>query len=209
MEVISHRGYWKTPEEKNEMVAFDRSFSLGFGTETDVRDHNGELVICHDLPTGNPLYYSDYLLSLSRLAKQPLTQAINIKADGLAFPLAEAMKGCEHPWFVFDMSIPDTFMQLKAGNQVFVRMSEYEPYPTAFEGKAKGIWLDGFHSRWFGPDDVAQLLDKGWQVCIVSPELHKRPDYLEFWQALKPLKNRDGLILCSDLPEEAVAAIEL
>lgn len=209
MEVISHRGYWKTPEEKNEMVAFDRSFSLQFGTETDVRDHNGGLVICHDMPTGNPMPYADYLASLKRNAKRPLTQAINIKADGLAVPLAEAMKDCGHPWFVFDMSIPDTIMQLKAGNPVFVRMSEYEPYPEAFEGKAKGIWLDGFDSRWFTVDTVTDLLNKGWEVCIVSPELHKRADYAEFWQALKPLKDREGLILCSDLPEDAVSALEL
>jgi len=209
MEVISHRGYWVMPDEKNELVAFDRSFSLGFGTETDVRDHNGKLVICHDLPKGSPMQFGDYLASLARNAQRPLTQAINIKADGLAEPLAKAMRGVKHPWFVFDMSIPDTLMQLKAGNPVFVRMSEYEPYQPAFEGKARGVWLDGFHARWFTVDTISQLLDKGLEVCVVSPELHKRDDYAAFWKALKPLKNRDGLILCSDLPEDAAATLGL
>ena len=39
MMILSHRGYWK---EKNLPIAFERSFSLGFGTETD---YKGELVI--------------------------------------------------------------------------------------------------------------------------------------------------------------------
>ena len=38
MQVISHRGYWKAASEKNTQTAFKRSFSLGYGTETDVRD---------------------------------------------------------------------------------------------------------------------------------------------------------------------------
>ncbi len=51
MQVISHRGYWKSAAEKNTTTAFARSFALGYGTETDVRDLNGELVISHDMPT--------------------------------------------------------------------------------------------------------------------------------------------------------------
>lgn len=49
MIVLSHRGYWKNSLEKNKFVAFERSFSMGFGTETDIRDFNGELVISHDI----------------------------------------------------------------------------------------------------------------------------------------------------------------
>ena len=55
MIVLSHRGYWKTAVEKNTPTAFKRSFELGFGTETDVRDRNGELVISHDMPNGSEI----------------------------------------------------------------------------------------------------------------------------------------------------------
>jgi len=41
MLVISHRGYWKELAEKNRPIAFERSFALGFGTETDIRDYKG------------------------------------------------------------------------------------------------------------------------------------------------------------------------
>ena len=73
IEVISHRGYWKTPEERNAPVAFERSFSLGFGTETDVRDcvRDGvsELVISHDIPRGGEFAFAD-MLRLARVIRE-------------------------------------------------------------------------------------------------------------------------------------------
>ncbi|HQT44263.1 MAG TPA: hypothetical protein PLD79_09695, partial [Halothiobacillus sp.] len=88
MIILSHRGYWKDAAEKNLPVAFGRSFDLGFGTETDVRDVAGKLVISHDMPRGDELSLEDMLDILSG---RDLPMAMNIKADGLAKPLAEAM----------------------------------------------------------------------------------------------------------------------
>lgn len=207
MEVISHRGYWKTPDEKNGLVAFDRSFALGFGTETDIRDHDGRLVISHDMPIDRPMPIEVYLDSLKRKATKPLLQALNIKADGQAELLAKALAGVQHPWFVFDMSIPDTLQHLKVGNPVYARMSEYEPFPEALKSRIKGIWLDGFEGIWYSADTIRGLLDQGLGVCVVSPELHKRADYADFWRSLIPFRDHPGLSLCSDLPEEAVATI--
>jgi glycerophosphoryl diester phosphodiesterase len=203
MEVISHRGYWKSPLEKNLPVAFERSFSLGFGTETDVRDHDGRLVISHDMPTGDVLSFETYLNCLASRATRPLLQAINIKADGLARALAQAMKDNPNPWFVFDMSLPDTLMQLKAGNPVYMRMSEYESIPAQLESRIRGVWLDAFEGQWFGIDTIKSLLDRGLSVCVVSPELHKREDCAVLWAALRPLRDAKGLSLCTDLPEQA------
>ena len=45
MIILSHRGFWKTKDEKNTITSFKRSFDCGFGTETDLRDHDGEIVI--------------------------------------------------------------------------------------------------------------------------------------------------------------------
>ena len=47
MVILSHRGYWKDAR-KNSVDAFKASFVREFGTETDIRDYNGELVISHD-----------------------------------------------------------------------------------------------------------------------------------------------------------------
>jgi hypothetical protein len=207
MEVLSHRGYWTEASEKNTPAAFERSFALGFGTETDVRDHDGRLVISHDMPTGEALAFETYLDCLARKATRPLLQAINIKADGLASALARTMKDCAHPWFVFDMSLPDTLGQLRAGNPVYLRMSEYEDVPPALESRIQGVWLDAFERTWYGVDTIAALLARGLAVCVVSPELHKRDDYETLWTALKPLRDRAGLSLCTDLPEQALACL--
>ena len=209
MDVLSHRGYWTDASEKNTPAAFERSFALGFGTETDVRDHDGRLVISHDMPTGEALAFEAYLGCLARKATRPLLQAINIKADGLATALARTMKDIAHPWFVFDMSLPDTLGQLRAGNPVYLRMSEYEDVPPALESRIHGVWLDAFERTWYGVDTIAALLARGLAVCVVSPELHKRDDYETLWTALKPLRDRAGLSLCTDLPEQALACLGL
>ena len=63
-----------------------------------------------------------------------------------------------------------------------------------------------FDESWITPEAIAAHLQAGKQVCLVSPELHKRP-HLDFWVRLKahPIYRDDRLILCSDLPEDAVA----
>ena len=53
MIVLSHRGYWTNEQEKNKTVAFIRSFELAFGTETDIRDYKGELIISHNIADDN------------------------------------------------------------------------------------------------------------------------------------------------------------
>jgi hypothetical protein len=107
------------------------------------------------------------------------------------------------------MSLPDTLGQLRAGNPVYLRMSEYETIPAALESRIRGVWLDAFEHTWYGVDTIAALLDRGLAVCVVSPELHKRDDYEALWTALQPLRDRSGLSLCTDLPEQALACLGL
>jgi hypothetical protein len=197
--ILSHRGYWKNAAEKNLPVAFHRSFDLGFGTETDVRDCAGKLLISHDPPSGKEMTLDD-LLDIMGGRNLPL--AMNIKADGLAVMLRDAMKRRGHTnWFVFDMSIPDMRQQLLAGNPVYARISEVEA-EMDWHKDAKGIWLDAFNGQWHGVPVIQALRAKGRKVCIVSPELHKAP-HMQYWQSLLPLAKDDGTLLCSDLPEEA------
>ena len=104
MIVLSHRGYWTSREQRNTREAFLRSFSLGFGTETDVRDRAGTLVISHDPPVGGEMTLDEFL-ALPGALEVPL--AINVKADGLAETLGAAMAAAGHrDWFAFDMSVP-------------------------------------------------------------------------------------------------------
>lgn len=201
MEIISHRGYWLTPEEKNAVVAFERSFALSYGTETDVRDYAGRLLISHDPPRGDELDL-DGLLRLAGPGRPTL--AINVKADGLAAAIGKTMRAHDYErWFVFDMSVPDTRQQLTAGNPVFVRMSEYEQHPP-FLDAAAGIWLDAFEDDGWRVPALAGLLSQGKRICLVSPELHRRAPH-PFWMALRDagLHIHDRVTLCTDVPEEA------
>lgn len=201
MIVISHRGYWTSLEERNTEAAFRRSFDLGFGTETDVRDLAGQLVISHDPPIGGEMSLRDYLAVPGATA---LTQAINVKADGLALQIGRALRAAEvADWFVFDMSLPDTIQQVKAGNPVFLRMSEYEPSPPLLS-QAAGVWLDAFETRWWDRQTIEALIGIGKRVCVVSPELHRRP-HLDAWEALRPIAALPSLLLCTDFPEAARA----
>lgn len=192
--------------EKNTLAAFERSFAMGFGTETDFRDRLGELVIAHDLPGQESLSAERFWEIFSRIDRR-LPLAINIKADGLQGLLKSALvrHGVEN-YFLFDMSVPDAVFSIKQGLRVFTRHSDVEQVPS-FYARAAGVWMDAFFDEsWITPEAIASHLQAGKQVCLVSPELHKRP-HLDFWARLKahPIHRDDRLILCSDLPENAVA----
>ena len=138
MHLISHRGYWVNENEKNKINAFHRAFKFGFGAEIDLREYKGELLVSHDLLCGEELNF-DQILSIwdgeSKLA-------LNIKEDGLASIIQSKMKPyASENWFVFDMSIPDTFLYLNMGIKTYIRESEYENYPLLVS-KSSGIWLD-------------------------------------------------------------------
>ncbi|WP_281199422.1 MULTISPECIES: phosphodiesterase [Acinetobacter] len=199
MKILSHRGYWKEASEKNSVTAFLRSFNLNFGTETDLRDQNGEIVISHDIPKNDSLLFKNFLKALN---DKPLTLALNVKADGLAKELKKILQGYpELNYFVFDMSIPDMKSYLDLGISVFTRVSDVEQIPIWLE-YSDGIWLDAFSHDWYDIEVIHKLLATGKQVCVVSPELHKR-DYNEVWNMLYPLRTCAALMLCTDFPEDA------
>ncbi len=147
MLILSHRGCWKRPNEKNTEAAFVRSFALGFGTETDVRDANGRLVISHDPPAlgANPLPFDAFCRLYKDHGGDALPLALNVKSDGLQTLLKAALEMHEITnYFVFDMSVPDGLECLRHGLPVFTRRSEYETQPSFYE-KAAGVWMDCFH----------------------------------------------------------------
>lgn len=209
MKILSHRGYWQMPQEKNTVTAFHRSFTLGFGTETDIRDLDGTLVISHDPPRAGTQTL-DSFLTLHRELGPGLTLALNIKADGLQAQLKKSLEEfAVSDYFVFDMSVPDLLGYYKAGLTFFTRLSEYEREPALLE-KASGVWLDSFIGEWYQDDLILSLVDSGKRLCIVSPELHGRP-HLPLWERLSRLKERGDLpvMLCTDLPEEALGYFDL
>lgn len=204
MIILSHRGYWKETQEKNLPIAFERSFSLGFGTETDIRDYKGELVISHDIADENCISVKE-MFEVYNKYDNTLSLALNIKADGLQLKLKKLLEEYKiENYFVFDMSIPDGLGYLKQNIKAFTRESEYEKVPSFYE-EACGIWLDEFQCHWITKEVIEKHMKNNKKICIVSPDLHKR-EYEKEWQHYKEIEEElgiDNLMICTDFPEIA------
>jgi len=204
LEVLSHRGYWKKITEKNQSAAFERSFSLGFGTETDIRDYKGELVISHDIADDKCITVKE-MFEIYNKYDYNLPLALNIKADGLQVKLKELLDEYKiENYFVFDMSVPDGLGYLKQDIKAFTRESEYEKIPSFYD-EAYGIWLDEFQGHWITQEVIEKHIKNRKQICIVSPDLHKR-EYKNEWQHYKEIEKELGvnnMMICTDYPEIA------
>lgn len=204
MIILSHRGYWKEISEKNLPVAFERSFSLGFGTETDIRDYKGELVISHDIADEKCISVKE-MFEIYNKYNNTLPLALNIKSDGLQIKLKELIKEYKiKDYFVFDMSVPDGLQYIKQDMKTFTRESEYEKIPSFYD-EACGVWLDEFQGNWINKEVIEQHIKNNKKICIVSPDLHKR-EYRNEWQHYKEVEKElsiDSLMICTDYPEEA------
>ncbi|MCV0383306.1 MAG: hypothetical protein K5799_07575 [Erythrobacter sp.] len=207
MEILAHRGWWQTSLEKNARVAIERALSSGYGIETDLRDCRGQIVISHDMSDSE----SNYELTFEQLLEicegvpgQPML-ALNIKADGLARPVAEMLAGRRVRYFVFDMSVPDTLAYIENGVTAFTRRSEYER-TSPLDRKTQGLWLDAFESPYVPVSDILEAAQTGQSFAIVSPELHGKP-HQEAWASWREVlaKHDSAAMLCTDLPDAAAA----
>ena len=194
--IVAHRGYWLSEQEKNQRIAFERAFDNGYGIETDLRDVCGKIVISHDMPKGDEITFEEVLQIMNG---RNLPLALNIKADGQAKEIKRLLEKYNHTnYFTFDMSIPEMVVQHRVGLNVFTGLSDIIKTPILFD-KANGVWLDCFNSDWFGTKEIEELLEQNKKVCIVSPDLHKRP-YKEIWARYRNVKN---IMICTDYPKEA------
>jgi glycerophosphoryl diester phosphodiesterase len=207
LRILAHRGVWSDPAERNTLAAFERAFARGWGAEIDVRDLDGTLVVSHDAPRRGALPLAE-VLAAYRAAGTAGTLAMNIKADGLQAPLADALAGVEPArWFAFDMSVPDAVVALRHDLPVYTRHSDVEPEPVLYAAAA-GVWLDDFAGGYITEARIAAHLAAGKQVAVVSPELHGR-DHEPVWRAWSEWRvwSHPAIALCTDLPDHALEAL--
>ena len=204
MEILAHRGFWKTPQEKNRATALCRAFENGFGIETDIRDYRGQLVISHNVAEEGALPAEEMFKAYTELGK-PGTLALNVKADGIQVLLEPLLEkyGIEK-YFLFDMSVPELIVNDSRGLTYFTRHSDVEDICVMYD-RASGVWMDSFYDfHWLSVDKMRRHIDAGKTICIVSPELHGQA-HLETWNMLKEhhLSEMDSVILCTDYPDRA------
>lgn len=202
--ILAHRGWWHTIEEKNSLTALKRAVFQGFGVETDLRDLNGSVVISHDPPNELTLKAQTFIDFYAN-ARADGRLALNIKADGMQKLIlalfSEAGISLEN-CFAFDMAVPDAIGYFSQGIPTYTRISEYEAAP--YLGHAAGVWVDSFKGDVPQVSNAKRLLEAGYRACIVSPELHQRA-YLPMWKEIRSagLQNYTLFELCTDLPQDA------
>ena len=204
--ILSHRGIWDNPLEKNSKKALFKALNNGFGLETDVRyDRNKGLVISHDVLQEKKriLRFEDLLLEYKKVESNAYL-AINIKSDGLQKYLREILFNYKiKNYFLFDMSIPDLISGTKYKLNQYARYSNLED-PYKFADFTNGVWIDNFSSEMISKSELINLTKKFQNLAFVSPELHGNK-YKEYWDFVKDFnKNIElNIMLCTDLPMKA------
>lgn len=204
MKILAHRGYWNDEIERNSPEALRMALEKGFGFESDVRDYAGKMVISHNIADASCQDVKEVFKWLHEFGDK-YTFAINIKADGLKHLLIEYLDKYKiNNYFLFDMSVPQMIEFRDAGLRIFTRQSEIEPTPCMYND-AVGVWIDAFwDDRWITKELIENHLLSGKQVCIVSPDLHRRENYRHFWNRIRGCSfSTNDLILCTDHPNEA------
>ena len=199
--IYAHRGFWSSKTEQNTLQAFESALENSFSVETDFREHNGSIVISHDLVEKNydPLQFNEY----SNLG---IRTAINIKSDGLSVMFDKSRDFLEsiESW-IFDCSIPEILKYKELGIKHALRISELE---KELPWIAPVIWLDCFISDWYV--DRMELLEKfpNCEIVLVSPEIHSR-DFRGAWDYFqKILKSSfSNVSICTDYPDKMIREI--
>lgn len=203
MIIISHRGYWKDYDiENNKKISFERSFDMGYGIETDLRDFNGEIVISHDVPCGNEMTLEEVLDIMNG---RDLLLALNIKEDGISDRIESILDKykCVN-YFVFDMSLPELYYEVNNTNlKVFTGCSDINRNTPLLE-ETSGVWLDSFQELWYERGVIDRFLKCEKKVCIVSEDLHGRENKRQWKMLRENYLSDDRVILCTNKLESAI-----
>lgn len=207
MQILAHRGLWETKSEQNSLNSLKMAFDNGFGVETDIRDYENNLIISHDIPTNNPVYFEDLLkIYTQHPLRDSIYLALNIKSDGIQRMLKNILEKYDiKKYFVFDMSTPEMVQSRKLQLSFYTRQSDIES-PVLYN-ESSGVWLDDFSGKWFPDEILKKHLEIKKNIAIVSEELHGRPceekwEYYKSFFISNPAKNQ-FIFLCTDRPYEA------
>lgn len=199
MKLIAHR---------RNTIADLEATDARYGIEVDIRSQGNDLVIHHD-----PFVAGESFDAwIERYAHGTLI--LNVKEEGLEARLIELMdRHGVSDWFFLDQSFPFLVRWSGLGEtRCAVRVSEFEPVELALSlaGRVRWVWVDCFTRFPLTQEDAERLVDAGFQLCIVSPELQGRDAETEIPLLAELLRDRSITpdAVCTKRPDVWEAATQ-
>jgi len=146
---------------------------LSWGIEFDVHAFGKNLVVAHE-PFIDGILFSDFI---SQTKGRFL--AVNVKEEGIEEILISELKNKNiSNFFLFDVTTPQVFRLGEKHSKVLaIRYSQLEKIDLLESRKfAKYLWLDTFNGAfWLDKKLIREIKNLGFNICFVSPELHRPP----------------------------------
>jgi len=143
-----------------------------YGVEIDIRTNNEGLILHHD-PFKEGEDFEDFLMHFNHKFL-----ILNTKTEGMEEKILELLlKHKVINYFFLDLSLPYLVKYMNLGvRNIAVRFSEYEPieFVRKFAGKLNWVWIDCFNDLILNQKSYLEL-KKYFKLCLVSPELQKKP----------------------------------
>ena len=171
MEFIAHR--INTVEELKHLP-------LTYGVELDLRDHGDRLILQHD-PFKDGEDFETYLQHYHHG-----TMILNIKSERIEHRVLELIEKYDiKSYFFLDSSFPMISLLSKEGEKnIALRFSEFEGLDTilTMAGKVDWVWVDCFTKLPMTTEIFKRLKDKGFKLCLVSPELQGQAEKIQTYR---------------------------
>jgi len=170
---------------------------LDLGVEIDIRSNGNDLILHHD-PFEDGVLFKDWLKYFSHK-----TVILNVKEEGLELRVLKLMKENNiSDFFFLDQSFPFLLKTALLGEtRCAVRVSEYEDIQTALSlsNMIDWVWVDCFTKFPLNANDANKLIDSGFKLCFVSPELQGRTErsYIAEFQKKIKLLGIKGDAVCT------------
>ena len=183
MEILKHR------------VNYVSDVDFKYGAEIDVRDHNGMIVLSHNYPNDD----SNSLVDFLRYFPKNRLLAINVKSCGIEIDVNNIVKQTHNNYFLFDFSLPYLLKSINMQIPCALRLSEYEKEQL---NGPKWVWVDSFHSIWYDDEYLQLIKNNGYKTVLVSPELHKRTNELDYQKIESFIDKKLVDAICTDVPDK-------
>ncbi len=177
MEVIVHR--------VNNLSKLHK-ISKNYGIEVDVRDYKNKLILNHN-PFKDGESFESFLKNYDHG-----TLIINVKSEFIELRIIKLLNKYKiKKYFFLDSSYPVIIKLNNYNNKNFaIRVSDYESVQNIYKFKntLSWIWLEIFKRVKLNKKDIKFIKKNNIKICLVSPELHNKKNFLDIIKFIKSNK---------------------